>query len=58
MLSVKKCMVLNNYFWAAWSIMMLSTADESDPNAFHWDLIEGKCEMNRKCVEEFGFGQI
>ena len=51
-------MILNNYYWAAWSIMMLSTADESDPNAFHWDLIEGTCEMNRKCVEEFGFGQI
>jgi len=51
-------MILNSFFWAAWSIMMLSIADESDPNAFHWDLIEGKCAMHNKAVETFGFGQI
>jgi len=29
-LDTKKCMILNNYYWGVWSIMMLTEADETD----------------------------
>ena len=44
-LSTQKCMIINNFYWAVWSIMMLSEADETDPEVFNWELIDGRCDM-------------
>ena len=55
---VKQCMILNNYYWGVWAVMMLSEADETDPNVFNWDFLEGRCDLHLKCVEQFQMGQI
>ncbi len=56
--SVKRCMILNNFYWAVWAIVMLSEADETNPKAFQWDFFEGRCQMQQLCIEKFGMGQI
>ena len=48
-------MVLNAFYWATWCIMVLSVEDETNAAAYHWDLIQGKCDMLQLCVENFGF---
>ena len=55
-LEVKQCMVLNNYYWGVWAIMMLSDADETDNNVFNWDFAFGRCESHEMCVRDFGIG--
>lgn len=55
-LSVKKCMVLNNFYWAVWCIMMLSEADETNSKCYQWDFFKGRVEMHKLCVEKFGIG--
>ena len=55
---VQQGMVLNNFYWAVWAVMMLSDADETDVNAFNWDFLLGRCIMHKKCVELYGIGQI
>ena len=57
-LDTKKCMILNNYYWAVWSIMMLTEADETDPQTYHWEIGMGRCNLHLRCVEQFGIGQI
>lgn len=57
-LSVKKAMILNNYYWSVWAIMMLNEDDEVDAAAFNWDFFRGRCTMHRKQVEEFKIGAI
>ena len=47
----KQCCILDNYLWAVWAIMMLSEADETDPTAFNWDFLIGRCDLHLKCVE-------
>lgn len=51
-------MILNSYYWAVWAIMMLSEHDETDSEAYFWDFLDGRCEMHRKFVEQFGFGKV
>ena len=57
-LDTKKCMILNNFYWGVWAIMMLADQDESDPQAFNWELCTGRCNLHLRCVEQFGIGQI
>ena len=57
-LNTKKCMILNNFYWAVWSIMMLSESDETVPDTFHWEILTGRCNMHLRCVQQFGIGQI
>jgi len=57
-LNTKKCMILNNYYWAVWSIMMLTESDETDIQTYHWEIGSGRCDIYLKCVEQFGIGQI
>ena len=44
----KQGMILNNYFWAVWAIMMLTESDETDPEAYFWEFIDERCEMHRR----------
>ena len=55
---VHQCMVLNNFYWAVWAVMMLQEADEVNPNAFNWDFLAGRCEMHETCVAKYGVGHI
>ena len=41
-----------------WSIIMLGEDDELNPNAYHWDLLHGKCDMQEMYYEKFGFPQL
>lgn len=54
-LAVKQCMVLNCFFWALWCIMMIEEENETNPDSYHWELIDGKCKMQQMCQERFGF---
>ena len=47
----KALMVLNNYYWAVWAVMMLSEEDETNSGAFNWAFFLGRCEMHNKCLE-------
>ena len=51
-------MLLNNYFSAVWCIMMLTEKDETDPEVYFWYYIDQSCEMHRRLVDQFGFGEI
>jgi len=51
-------MVLNNFYWAVWAIMMLTEQDETNTEAFNWDFADGRCDLHELCVRDFGFGQI
>ena len=51
-------MILNNFYWAVWAIMMLDEADYTNPEAYTWTFLEGRCDLHERCVAEFGFGQI
>ena len=44
-LAVKQCMILNLYYWATWSIVTLNEEDETNPDVYNWDLINGKCDL-------------
>ena len=37
---------------------MLDEEDETNPDACHWDLIHGKCDMQQMIYERFGFPQL
>lgn len=54
----KALMVLNNYYWAVWAVMMLSEADETDPKAFNWAFFLGRCDLHLVCVQQFGIGAL
>ena len=49
----KQCMVLNNYYWAVWAIMMLTESDETDRKAFNWEFARGRTVMHKKCCEDW-----
>ena len=51
-------MILNNYYWGVWAVMMLSEDDEKDVQVFNWAFAEGRCDLHLKCVEQFNMGQI
>lgn len=57
-LETKRCMVLNNYYWGVWAVMMLADEDLLNVNAFNWEFFKGRCEMHKYSVEKFGFGKI
>ena len=40
---VKRCMVLHNFFCGLCPILMMFEADETDPGAFQWEYIRGRC---------------
>jgi choline/ethanolamine kinase len=42
---VCKCLLLNNYFWAIWSLRMLKEEKLGDPNVFNFDFAQGRVEM-------------
>lgn len=46
-------MILNSYYWAVWAIMMMSQSEETDPEAYYWDFLLGRCEMQHRYVEQF-----
>lgn len=46
----KASMILNNFYWAVWVILMLGEADETDPNAYHWSFLQGRIQMHHRCV--------
>ena len=35
----KKNMILNSFYWALWSIMMLAEEEETDPEVYYWEFI-------------------
>ena len=49
-LNTKKCMILNNYYYGVWSVMMLTEKEETDPETFHWEIGTGRSNMYLKCV--------
>ena len=51
-------MVLNNFYWCVWAIMMLSEDDETDVKAFNWDFIVGRCGLHERSIALFGIGQV
>ena len=55
---VKQCMVLNCFSSAMWAVMMVSEADETNPNAFNWEFASGKVEMYKKSAQALGIDQI
>ena len=55
---VKLGMVLNNYYWAVWAIMMLEEAEETDAEAYQWDFLVGRCQLHQRVVADFGVGQL
>ena len=52
----KQCMVLNNYYWAVWAIMMLSEQDESDPSVFNWEFARGRALVHKNSVQDWQIG--
>jgi len=42
---VYKCLLLNNYFWAVWSLRMLKDEKLGDQNVFNFDFAQGRVEM-------------
>ena len=57
-LNTKKCMILNNFYWTVWGIMMLSDSEETNSKVFNWELCDGRCNLHLHCVKQFGIGQI
>ena len=55
---VKQCMLLSNFYWGVWAIMLLLEADETNPNAFNWEFARGRTDLYKLCVRDFGFGNI
>lgn len=49
-------MVLNNFYWAVWAIMMLKEEEETDPEVYQWDFLIGRCQMHNRIVSDFGVG--
>lgn len=58
MRETKNCMVLNNFYWGVWAIMMLAEKEETDVNAFNWEFARGRVLLHKQCVQDFGIGQI
>ena len=54
----KQAMILNNYYWAVWAVMMMTEAEETDPEAYQWEFLEGRCEMHRRLMDQFGFASL
>lgn len=42
---VRKCMLLNNFFWAIWCLRMLKPEKMGDPNVFNFDFAEARICM-------------
>lgn len=51
-------MVLNNFYWAVWAIMMLNDSDETNPNAFNWEFARGRTDMHKKSESLWQIGSI
>ena len=44
-------MILNSYYWATWAIMMLTDDDETDPEAYFWEFLNGRCDMHDRYIK-------
>ena len=55
---VHQCMVLYNFFFAMWTVLVLSEADERDRTAWHWDYILGRCKVHQLCLEKYDLGRF
>jgi len=42
---VHKCLLLNNYFWAIWSLRMLKEEKLGDPKVFNFDFAQARIDM-------------
>lgn len=40
-----KCLLLNNYFWAVWSLKMLKDEKMGDPNVFNFEFAKSRVHM-------------
>jgi len=58
MKEIEQCLIVNNFYWTMWSIMMLKEEDELDHTIFNWELIRMKVELFSKQREWFGLGSL
>jgi hypothetical protein len=42
---VHRCLLLNNYFWAIWSLRILKSEKMGDPGVFNFDFAEARMQM-------------
>ena len=58
MKEIEQCLIVNNFYWTMWSIVMLKEEDELDHTLFNWELIRMKVELFSKQREWFGLGSL
>ena len=57
-LMTKKCMLLNNFYWITWALMVMRKEEEADPEAYYWDFLSGKCKLHLRTIKQFNLGTI
>ena len=51
LLSTKKNLLLNNYYWGIWSLMMINEKEELDLSIFNWAFLKGRLELIEKQIK-------
>ena len=51
---VNKCLLLNNFVWAVWAMMIMSDKQVYDDDTWHWKFLPGRIEGYRMQKAEFG----
>jgi hypothetical protein len=49
---VYRCLLLNNYFWAIWSMRILKEEKLGDPTLFNFDFAEARVQMQKHVQEK------
>lgn len=58
MKEIEQCLMLNNFYWCVWGIMMLKEEEEIDHTLFNWELCRMRSVLFTKQREWFGFGSL
>lgn len=58
MKEIEQCLMLNSFYWAMWSVMMMKEEEETNHTMFNWELVRMKCVLFSKQREWFGFGSL
>lgn len=53
MADVNKCLLLNNFVWAVWVMLIMTDSQVYDDDIWHWRFLPGRIEDFKKQKAEF-----
>ena len=55
MIDVERCLMLNNFYWCVWAIMMAKEEEECDATIYNWEFCRMRIILFAKQREWFGY---